>query len=193
MWRPAPGLFQHLIPIEREEMVVLPRPPGKGIDTIKPKHVIDPKEMKDRSDCAHALAPPRELVCTHFLPAINRYTPVLTPFLHKGIILKIRLWRRPARPLQHEFIPPREHIGAMITHTKWNIAHQRDVPRFCIRFELAPLLVRDPLHIAEEILPIPYDHLLILGQIAQPVSSSFHRLKLRRPAIPRRAVVIYLH
>src|SRR4029077_14131479 len=89
MRRPAAGLFQHLIPIEREEMFVLPRPPGKGIDTIKPKHVIDAKEMKNRSDCTHASPPPREVVCTHFLPAINRYAPVLAPFLRKGIILKI--------------------------------------------------------------------------------------------------------
>jgi hypothetical protein len=123
MWRPATRLFQHLIPIEREEMMVLPRPPWKGIDTIKPEHVIDPKEMKNRSDCTHASAPPREVVCTHFLPAINRYTPVLPPFLGERIILKIRLGRRATRPFQHEFIPPCENGGAMITHAKWNIAH----------------------------------------------------------------------
>src|SRR5207302_10831425 len=147
MWRPGPGLFQHLIPIEREEMVVLPRPPWKSIDSIKPKDMIDAKEMKNRSDCTHAPAPPRKVVWTHFLPAVNRYAPVLTPFLHKGIILKIRLWRRPARPLQHEFIPPRERVGAVITHTKWNIAHQPDRPRLCIPFDLDPLPLRQPRHI----------------------------------------------
>src|SRR5207244_11190587 len=99
---------------------------------IKPAAQPVPERRQHGSARTPPPPPPREVVSTHFLPAITRYTPVLTPCLHKGIILKIRLWRRPARPLQHEFSPPRENVGAVITHTKWNIAHQRDVPRLCI-------------------------------------------------------------
>src|SRR4030095_14961278 len=71
-WRAAPGLFEHLIPIERKKLFVLPRPPRERIDPIKSKHVINAKEMKNVPDSTDALAPPPKIVRTHFVPAIER-------------------------------------------------------------------------------------------------------------------------
>src|SRR4030095_5365987 len=50
MRRPATGLLEHLILIERQKMLVLPWPPRKGVDAIKSQHVIDAEEMKNAPD-----------------------------------------------------------------------------------------------------------------------------------------------
>src|SRR5206468_6647255 len=68
MGRAAAGLLEHLLPIEREKLFVLPWPPRESINAIKSQHMVDPKEMKNAADCAHTLAPPRKIVRAHPIP-----------------------------------------------------------------------------------------------------------------------------
>ena len=114
--------------------------------------MIDPKKVEDAADAAHPLPPPIEIVCAHRIPPIKRDAPVLSPLLSELVIFKIRLGRRSAAPIEHEFVRPREDIGAVITHSKRNVAHQRDSALLSKRIDLAPLFVRDPLHVTEKIL-----------------------------------------
>src|SRR4029453_12439948 len=123
-WCAAAGSFEHLIPIEREKLLVLPRPPREGIDAIKSKHVINAKEMKNAPDSPDAFAPPLKIAPAHSVPAIERNAPVLAPFLRESVVLEVRLGRRSAAPIEHEFIRPRENVSAVITDAEWNIAHK---------------------------------------------------------------------
>src|SRR5207244_7679643 len=123
MRRAAAGSFQHLIPIERKKLFVLPRPPRESIDAIKSEHVIDAKKMKNAPDSADALAPPLEIVRAHFVPAIERNTPVLAPFLGERIVFEVRLRRRATEPLEHEFIRARENVDAALDDDEWSIDH----------------------------------------------------------------------
>src|SRR4029450_6327958 len=82
-WCAAAGSFEHLIPIERKKLLVLPWPPGERIDAIKSKHVINAKEMKNAPDSPDPLAPPLKIVCAHSVPAIERNAPILAPFLRE--------------------------------------------------------------------------------------------------------------
>src|SRR6266545_5169366 len=119
----AASLFQHLMLIERKKLFVLSRPPGEGIDTIKPEDMVDSEQMKDVSGSVDALSPPSKTVRAHSVPPIKWNTPVLSPFLRERVVLEMRLGRSAAEPVEHEFIWPRENVGAVITDAKWNIAH----------------------------------------------------------------------
>ena len=55
-------------------------------------------------------------------------------------------------PIESEFARPREDIGAVIIDAEGNVPHERDSALLGKRVDLAPLLVRDPLHVAKEIL-----------------------------------------
>src|SRR4029077_7272351 len=123
-WCAAASSFEHLIPIEGKKLLVLPRPPREGIEEIKAKHVIKAKEMKNAPDSPDALAPPLKIPRAHSVPAIEWNAPVLAPFLGESVVLEVRLGRRSAAPIEHEFIRPRENVSAVITDAKWNIAHQ---------------------------------------------------------------------
>ncbi len=113
--------------------------------------VINPEQMKDPSGSTHPFAPPLKIVRAHGVPAIERNAPVLSPFLCERVVLEIRLGRRATEPIEQEFIRARENVGAVITDAKWNVAHQRHAALLCVRFDVAPLLMCDPLHITEEI------------------------------------------
>src|ERR1700756_3758792 len=117
------GSLEHLTSIEREKFLISPWPPWKGVDSIKSLDVIDPKEMKDVPDGSHPFSPPLKIVRTHRAPPIKRNAPVLAPFLRERVILKGRLGRCAARPIEHELIPARENIGAVVTDAERNIAH----------------------------------------------------------------------
>src|SRR6266481_3028236 len=82
----------------------------------------------------------------------------------------------PPGPVEREFIRTRENVCAVVTDTKWNIAHQCNSAFFSIKFDLTPLFMGYPLHIAEEILSIPQGCLSILRQIVQPVARSLNGL-----------------
>ena len=168
------GLLKHLVPIEREKLFILPRPPRESVNAIKSEHVIDAKEMKNASNRAHTFAPPLKIVRAHPVPVIERNAPVLSPFLRELVVLEVRFGRCAAGPIEHEFIPPRQNVGAIITNAKRNITHERNAAFFGIRFYLPPLLMRDPLHITEVILAVRYGCLLILWQRVQPGPRSFH-------------------
>src|SRR5262249_19857579 len=112
--------------------------------------MIDTKEMKNAPDGSHTLAPPFEVAPAHFVPMIERDAPVLSPFLRELVIFEVRLGRRTTAPIEHKFIGPRKNIGAVIANAKWGITHKSDPALFGIRFNLTPLLMRDPLHITEE-------------------------------------------
>src|SRR5205823_14079386 len=128
----APRLLKHLVPIEREKLFVLPRPPRESVNAIKSQHVIDPKQMKNTLDRADAFAPPLKIVRAHPVPVIKRNTPVLSPFLGELIVLEVRLGRRAASPIEHEFIRPRENVGAVVADAKRSIAHQGDAASFSV-------------------------------------------------------------
>src|SRR5437762_12286842 len=113
MRRAASGSFQHLAFIEGKEFLVQSWPPGERIDAIKSLDVIDPEQMKDAPDSAHPFPPPLKIVRPHLVPAIERDAPVLAPFLCERVVLKGRLGRRAARPVEHKFARPRENVRAV--------------------------------------------------------------------------------
>jgi len=176
MRRATASSREHFLPIKRQKLFVLPRSPGKCVDAIKSEHVIDAKEVENASDGPYTLAPPFEVVRTHPVPAIERNPPILSPFLRKLVILKIWFGRCASGPVEREFIRPRENVCAVITDTEWNIAHQCNSAFFSIKFDLTPLFMGYPLHIAEEILSIPQGCLSILRQIVQPVARALNGL-----------------
>ena len=151
MRRAAASSFQHLMLIERQEFFVPLGPPGKGIDAIKSLDVIDPEQMKDPSGTAHPFAPPLKIVGAHGAPAIERNAPVLSPFLRECVVLEMRLGRRATEPIEQKFVRARENVGAVITDAERNVAHQRHAALLRMRFNVAPLLLCDPLHVTEEI------------------------------------------
>src|SRR5207342_1941111 len=122
-------------------------PPGKGIDAVKSLDVIDPEEMKDPSGSAHPFSPPLKIVGAHGAPAVERNAPVLSPFLRERVVLEMRLGRCATEPIEQEFIGTRENVGAVITDAEGNVAHQRHAALLRMRFNVAPLLVCDPLHV----------------------------------------------
>ena len=151
MRRASASSFQHLVLIKRQEFLVPLGSPGKGVDAVKSLDVIDPEEMKDPSGSADPFSPPLEIVGAHGAPAIERNAPVLAPFLRERVVFKMRLRRSATEPVEQKFIGVRENIGAVITDAERNIAHQRHAALLRVRFDVAPLLLCDPLHVTEEI------------------------------------------
>src|SRR5213595_3489239 len=88
MRRATARSLEHLLPIQRQKLFVLPRSPRKCVDAIKSEHVIDAKEVKNAPDGTHTLTPPCEIVCPHPIPAIKRDAPILSPFLGELIVLE---------------------------------------------------------------------------------------------------------
>src|SRR5215471_9392347 len=123
MWGTPSRSLQHFLRVQWEEFIVPQRAPWKGIDPIKALDVIDPKQMKDASNCAHPFAPPLKIVRAHRTPAIERNSPVLPPFLRERVVFEMWLGRRAAEPIEDELIPARENVGAVITDTERNVAH----------------------------------------------------------------------
>src|SRR4051812_12621041 len=137
--------------------------------------------MKNRSGSADPFSPPLKIIGAHRAPAVQRNAPVLSPFLCERVILEMRLRRSATEPIEQKFIGTRENIGAVITDSERNVAHQRYTALFRVRFDLAPLLLCDPLHVAEEIQTARHCRLLLLREIAQPITSTLRRPMLRRP------------
>src|SRR2546428_7080233 len=189
----AASLLEHLVMIEWKKLFVHPWPPRESIDAIKSLDVIDPKKMKDAADSTHSVAPPLKIVRAHFVPAIERNTPVLAPFLGERVVFEVRLGRRATEPLEHEFIRARENVDAAIADAEWNIAHQCHAPFLGVQFDGAPLLLCDPLHVTEETFAVSQRCLSIVRQVAQPRARCFDCLMLRWPSIPCRAILVRLH
>src|SRR5262249_11215795 len=126
----------------------------------------DPKQVKDAPDCAYPLTPPFKIIRVHSAPAIQRNAPVLSPFLGECILLESRLGRRAAAPAEHEFVGARENVGAIITYAEWNVAHERHTALLGMRFNVSPLLMRNPLHVTEEISASHEGCLFLLREIA---------------------------
>src|SRR6202040_3288062 len=105
------------------------------IDAIESLDVINPEKMKDPSGAAYPFAPPLKIGRAHCAPLVERDAPVLTPFLSERVVLEERLGRRATEPVEHEFIRAREDVGAVVTDTKGNIAHQRHTALFRMRFD----------------------------------------------------------
>src|SRR6188472_4166259 len=148
--------------------------------------------MKDSPSGADPFSPPLKIIDTHSAPAIERNTPVLSPFLRECVILEMRLGRRATEPIEQKFAGTREHVGAVITDAERNVAHQRHAALLRVRFDVAPLLLRDPLHVTEEIQTTRHVRLLLQRKIAQPITSTFDRPMLLRPPVPRAAAFILL-
>src|SRR5438034_9445624 len=107
----------------RRDCLVPRRSPWNRIEAIKPLYVNDPNTMENASVGTFPLSPPLYIVCAHVIPAIERDTPVLSPFLREWVVLEVRFGRRATEPVQDEFILAGENVGAAITDTEWNIAH----------------------------------------------------------------------
>src|SRR5262245_8027020 len=135
--------------------------------------------MKNPPGTAHPFPPPLKIVRAHEAPAIKRNAPVLSPFLCKCIVLENRLGRSAAEPVEQEFIPAREDVGAVVTDAKRNVAHQCHAALFRVRFDITPLLVCDPLHITKEVSASRQGCLFVVREIAYPVAGSFSALMLR--------------
>src|SRR5262249_7755966 len=148
--------------------------------------------MKNPPCSAHPFAPPLKIVRAHDAPAIERNAPVLSPFLCKCVVLENWLGRSATKPLEHEFIPTREDVGAVVTNAEGNIAHQRHATFFAVRFDVPPLLISDPLDVTEEVSASCQGCLFVVWKIAYPVPGTFSALMLRRPSIPCGATVVFL-
>src|SRR5262245_41145288 len=107
--------------------------------------------MKDPPGSADPFAPPLKIVRAHCAPPIERNAPVLSPFLCKWVVLENWLGRSATEPVEHEFIPARENVSAVITNPEGNVAHQRHAVPLRVRFDVAPLLMSNPLHVTKEI------------------------------------------
>ena len=104
----------------------------------------------------------------------------------------MRLRRSATEPIEQKFVGTRENVGAVITDAERNVAHQRHAALLRMRFDVAPLLLCDPLHVTEEIQTARHGCLLLQRKIAQPIASTFDRLMLLRPLVPRGAALILL-
>src|SRR5215211_5887504 len=137
--------------------------------------------MKNPPGTAHPFAPPLKIVPAHDAPAIKRNAPVLSPFLCKCVVLENWLGRSATEPVEHEFIPARENVGAVITDTEGNVAHQRHTALFRMRFDIAPLLMSDPLHVTKEVSAFCEGYLFVAREIAYPLAGTFSGLMMGRP------------
>src|SRR4030095_11620961 len=113
--------------------------------------MIDSEEMKNLPYPVHPLPPPIEIAASHHVPAIEGDAPVLAPLLGKFVVLEIRLRWGAARPVEREQVGMGEDVRAVVADAKWNVAHERDTLRLGVGFDIAPLLVRDPLHVVVKI------------------------------------------
>src|SRR5215475_9648892 len=135
--------------------------------------------MKDPPGSTDPFAPPVKIVRAHCAPAIERNAPVLSPFLCKWVVLENWLRRSATKPIEHEFIPARENVGAVITDAEWNVAHQRHAALLRIRFDISPLLMSDPLHVTKEVSASCEGCLSVMREIAYPIASTFNALMVR--------------
>src|ERR1700693_852313 len=126
MRRPAAACHEHLVPIQLEKLFVLPRAPGKRVDTIKTENVVDAEKMKAMGDRADSFPPPIETAILHCRPAIHGDPPVLSPFLSEPVVFEMRFRGCAAAPIERELLRPGEHVRTVIADTKRNVAHQRD-------------------------------------------------------------------
>src|SRR5215831_6551212 len=147
--------------------------------------------MKGPPGSTDPFAPPLKIVCAHYAPAIERNAPVLSPFLCKWVVLENWLGRSATKPVEHEFIPARENVSAVITNTEGNVAHQRHAALLRMRLNVSPLLIGNPLYVTKEVSASCDGCPSVMREIAYPVASTFSALMLRRPLIPRGATVIF--
>src|SRR6478752_4231866 len=103
--------------------------------------------MKDSPSGADPFSPPLKIINTHGAPAIERNTPVLSPFLRECVILEMRLRRRATEPIEQKFAGTREHVSAVITDAERDVAHQRHTALLSVGFDVAPWLLCEPLHV----------------------------------------------
>src|SRR6476660_7635659 len=122
--------------------------------------------MKDPPGSTDPFAPPLKIVRAHCAPAIERNAPVLSPFLCKWVVLENWFGRSATKPVEHEFIPARENVSAVITNTEGNVAHQRHATLLRMRFDFSPLLISDPLHVTKEVSASCKGCLLVVREIA---------------------------
>src|SRR5262249_2446710 len=141
--------------------------------------------MKDPPGSTDPFAPPLKIARAHCAPAIERNAPVLSPFLCKRVVLENWLGRSATKPVEHEFIPVREDVGAVVTDAEGNVHHRRHAGLLRVLFDVPPLLMSNPLHVAKEISAFHKACLLVMREIAYPVASTFSALLLRRPLVPR--------
>src|SRR5204862_6988202 len=122
----------------------------------------------------------------------RRGPPVVPPVFADLVVLERWLGWRAAGPLEQELVRAPSAIGAVIADTEWNVTHQGHAALLRVRFHVAPLLVCYPLHVTEEIQTSADGCLLLLRHITQPIASTFDRVMLRRPLVPRGTAVILL-
>src|SRR5215472_11290652 len=148
--------------------------------------------MKNPPGSAHPFAPPLKIVPAHDAPVIKRNAPVLSPFLCKWVVLENWLWRSATEPVEHEFIPARENVGAVITDAKRNIPYQRHSAVLRVRLNVSPLLIGNPLYVRKEVSASCDGCLFVVRETEHPVAGTLSALMLRWPSIPGGAVVIFL-
>src|SRR5262245_3504585 len=147
--------------------------------------------MKDPPRRTDPFAPPLKIVRAHCAPAIEWNAPVLSPFLCKWVVLENWFGRSATKPVEHEFIPARENVSAVITNTEGNVAHQRHAALLRVRFDVPPLLMSNPLHITEKVSALGQGCLFFVWEIVYPIAGTFSTLMLRRPSIPCGATLIF--
>src|SRR6267378_5229435 len=185
--------FKHLLPVKWQKFRIFPRSPWKCVDTVKAEDVVDAKNVEDPFDPPNSLPPPIKIVCSHRLPAIKGNTPILSPLLRELVVFEIQLRRRATRPVERENVAMGKHVGAVIANAKRDVAHQSNA-EFLRKFtELAPLLMRDPLDVAEKNLAGREIYTLFFGLGSQPGARGFGSTMLWLPFIPRFALPIYFH
>ena len=187
------GFFQHLCVGQREKFRVPLWSPRECVDPIKSEHVIDAENVEDSPDAAHSLSPPGEILRPHRRPVINWDPPVLSPLDRELVIFEIRFrWRAP-RPIEMEDVPLSENIGAVITDTEGNVAHESDLAFLSKFSHLTPLLVGDPLHVGKEFLAPRKlcPHLCRLFR--QPGARCLRVAMFPLPFVPRFALPVQFH
>ena len=175
---------RRLLGRERQEFLIALRPPWEAVNPIEPEHMINAENGENFRELPHPSPPPLESSSLHALPVVQGNPPVLTPLLHKWIVLVIRLRRSSTTPAQIKFLRMKKDINTTPAHAKWHVPHQADAAVRRMFAHRRPLFSAQPLGIRMQrqrqtsLRPAPS---LLRRQPRPGFAPRIHLLRPRRP------------
>src|SRR5258706_9214026 len=101
--------------------------------------MIDAIKVKDFLDVANTSSPPIEIVGAQIVPSIVGHAPILPPFFGERIDFENLFGRRATAPVQIKYLRIGPNVAARPANSVGDIAHEIDLLRFGIGFEILPL------------------------------------------------------
>ena len=176
---------------EGDEIVIAIGEPREGVDAEEAEDMIDAKEVESGADLADALPPPGEIFLAMLIPFVEGDAPILAPLGGEGIIGEIVVGARAAAPLVIEELRVSPDIGAEVTDSEGDIAHQGDAFGGGVRFSGEPLLIGEPLEVLVEADLVEEGIAVGGGEMIEPEASEGRGLVMSGPPVPAFAVVIF--